>query len=203
MTATIKFTGQWKQAAAVLDHRRFKREVEPLLGRVMRKAAEAVRVRAQSMAGLADNKPLTRFIKGANTPGVDTGSLKQSIRVTSFGPTSFWVGIKKADKNYQKAQRIINGALVPVTDSMRSMFDLLAWASEGRVDPASLSGRAAELWSRQAYGWLPLSASTTHILIVPRPFLEQAYADVEIGADLESQIARIVNTALTKPARKR
>lgn len=202
MTATIKFTGKWKQLAKCIDHKRFHRDVEPRLATILRKAAEMVRDRARSMEGMAPNAPLTAFIKGANTPGVDSGDMKQSIRVVAFDRLSYWTGIRKGDKNFKKAKMVMEGGLIQVTDHMRGLFEMLAWASEGKVDVSALTGRAADLWKRQPGGWKPLSETTTHILIVPRPFLERAYADVEISAGLERQIERIVTEALTRPAKR-
>jgi len=199
---TIRMTGQWRELRDCIDPRKFTQRVQAKVDAMMKKHAKAVAAKAKEMQGLAANGPMTQFIKGRNEPGVRTGRLKSSIRVISFGKMSYWVGVPKSSPAYKEAVLLSDGAVLPVTEEMRSMF-LMLWAcSEGKAQPDALHGRAAELWKQRPGGWLPLKEETTHLIIVPRKFMEEAWQDVQLSYDLAGQLTKAVQAALTAPARK-
>lgn len=199
---TIRMTGQWKELRDCIDPRKFTQRMQSKVDALLKKHAKLVAAKAKEMSGLADNGPMTRFIKGRNEPGVNTGKLRSSIRVISFGRMSFWVGVPKASPQYKQAVLLSDGAVIEVTEEMRSMFLVLWTTSEGRSDPGKLTGRAAELWKQRPSGWLPLKEETTHLVIVPRRFMEEAWRDVQLSYDLAGQLTKAVHAALTAPARK-
>ena len=93
-----------------------------------------------------------------------------------------WVGIPKGHRKSKLAELVHDGATIPVTEAMRTMFRLLWQASEGKFDPQKLTGRAAALWKVKQSGWLPLKDDTEHIVIVERPFMSLAFQDLR-GVD--------------------
>lgn len=198
---TIRLKGPWREALKTLDPRDFRRRLEAKLEKILRRHAELLAARAKDMAGLADNKPLTKFIKGRSEPGVKTGKLRSEIRVVRFGKMSFWVGVPKRSESYKSAVLLSEGAVIPVTDEIRMMFTMLWAVSENRATPESLHGRAAELWQERQGGWLPLKPETTHLVILPRRFMQEAWRDVQLTYDLDAQIEKAARTALAAPLR--
>lgn len=200
---TMRLKGNWRGALDTLEPTKFRKRVEEKISKLLQQQAKLVQRRAKTMSDLAANQPMTTFIKGRDEPGVDTGKLRSAIRVVSFGKLSWWVGVEKRNDAYASAVLLSNGGIIVVTDEMRNMFKLLWAVSEGRAKPEMLTGRAAELWAKRPGGWLPLKPETTHLVIVARPFMQEAWRDVQLSYDLAGKIQKTIAAALTEPARKK
>jgi hypothetical protein len=152
--------------------------------------AAGLRKTIQSSKGLTPNAPLTQAIKGADKPLVDYGDLFKNITHQKIDELSYFVGLKRTEKDFDVAKFVTEGGAIPVTDRMRSMFFFLWKASEGNFDPGKLTGRAQELWSRKSGGWLPLAESTTVIVIPERNFVAITMADPSLKKKLEQNWQR-------------
>ena len=201
MGVSLKLTGQWKEALDCIDPIKFRLRVQAKIQKILEGHAKRVLAKAREMSGLEANKPLTVFVKGRNEPGVDSGKLKSAIRIVKFGKLKLWIGVPAKSPEYKKAVSMASGAIIPVTDEMRMMFRMLWAVSEGQATPESLRGRAADLWKQRPGGWYPLKEETTHIVIVQRNFMAEAWRDCQLAYNLESQIRKAVQTALTAPLR--
>jgi hypothetical protein len=149
------------------------------------------------------NAPLTIEIKGSDKPLVDKGSgLFQAITSVQVGDLEVFVGVLRTDKHYNIGLALHEGAAAKVTDKMRALFNVLWHTSTGRRHPASLTGRAAELWERKPGGWMPLRPSTTVIKIPPRPFMEIAFKSKDLQRRVMQEWEQAVQRALTRNARK-
>ena len=149
------------------------------------------------------NADLTEHIKGSDKPLVDTGTgIFQAITSSVVSDFEVFVGVLRRDRFYDIAESLHEGVTIKVTDRMRGMFAVLWQASEGRRDPGTLTGRAAELWARRQGGWLPLNAGTTVIKIPPRPFLEATFSSPELKKQVKREWDRAVDRAIKKNARK-
>jgi len=159
--------------------------------------------------GFEANAELTKEIKEASVPlvggKVATGGINvfQAISSTMLDDYSVFAGVKFVSEAYDIAETIHGGAVIPVTEKMRTMFRVLWWASEGSIDPADLTGRAAELWRLKPGGWYPLEDSTKAIVIPPRPFIERAFADPELRREARRNWELAVSAALRVMARGR
>lgn len=127
--------------------------------------------------GFKSNAPLTTDIKKSTKPLVDKGDFFTSITVKQTTWASTFVGILATSGKYNIAKLLHEGGWIDVTDKMRAMFFNLWLASEGRLSPSELTGRARELWERKPGGWFPLRAETTKIRIPGRPFIKDAIMD--------------------------
>lgn len=200
---SLRLKGPWRGAIDALDPVKFRKRVEEKISKLLQQQAKLLQRQARTMAGLAANQPMTTFIKGRDEPGVDTGNLRSAIRVVSFGKLTWWVGVEKRNDAYASAVLLTKGGIIPVTDDMRAMFTMLWAVSEGRAKPEALTGRAAELWAKRPGGWLPLKPETTHLVIVGRPFMQEAWRDVQLSYDLAGKIQKTIAAALTEPARRK
>jgi hypothetical protein len=141
--------------------------------------------------GYEANAELTKEIKGASVPLVggkaDTGGINlfQAISSTMLDDYAVFAGVKFVSEKYDVAATLHDGAVIPVTERMRTMFKMLWWASEGAIDPSQLTGRAAELWRLKQTGWYPLSDSTTAIVIPGRPFIERAFESGQLKREAQ------------------
>ena len=125
--------------------------------------------------GFKANAPLTVALKGSSKPLVAGGDMFQSITTEQLNDDDIFVGVLRSEDGFDIVDIVHNGAVIPVTPAMRWMFMLLAKASDGKMDPSKLEGRAAELFS-QFQGWKPLAESTTTIIIPERPFAVVAFS---------------------------
>jgi hypothetical protein len=194
---TIKLTGNWKGLTALLDRR-----TVPAIDQAVLTASVDV-LKAAVMEGFANlkaNAALTIMIKGGADPAVDADELRKAIRVI-FLPRrrGLWIGLEASSPASRYAQIVADGASIPVTDAMRGMFFYLWLASEGRLDPGELTGAAAALWKRAPGGWLPLKDETTHIVIPPRPWMQNALARLQSSGKLTD----VQQAAVTKALRSR
>jgi hypothetical protein len=145
------------------------------------KIAEAlVRKTIQSGGGLKKNAPLTKWIKGAQKPLVDSGLMFQSITSSVQDDFTVFVGVLRTSGEYNVAVIVHEGTEEKVTPEMRGMFFMLWRASIGEIDPSKLTGRAAILWARQPGGWAPLAPETQVIVIPGRPFFKIAFANTQM-----------------------
>jgi hypothetical protein len=177
----IKGLKRWRQAldASGFDResRRNIRTATALNGKI---AEALVRKTLQSKTSLTKNAPLTREIKGANKPGVDSGLLFQSITSRVHDDFTVFVGVLRTSGEYNVAVIVHEGAEEKVTPEMRGMFFALWRASMGELDSGKLTGRAAELWARKPGGWLPLKDDTQVIINPGRPFFRIAFANTQM-----------------------
>lgn len=157
--------------------------------------------------GYEANAELTKEIKGASVPLVggkaDTGGINlfQAISSTMLDDYTVFAGVKFVSEKYDVAATLHDGAVIPVTEKMRTMFRVLWWASEGSIDPAELTGRAAELWRLKKGGWYPLADSTNAIIIPGRPFIVRAFESGEIKREARRNWELAVQRALKILAR--
>lgn len=178
----MKLTGNWKGLTALLDKRTTKSVDDAVL---RASAAEIKGAIVKGFGELASNAKLTIALKGRDDPGRDTEDLISSIKVI-FLPMrrGLWIGIEASSAAAAYAQIVAEGAQIEVSDAMREMFFLLWQVSEGKRDPAILTGSAADLWNRMPGGWLPLKPETTHIIIPPRPWIRNALAKLQSSGKL-------------------
>jgi len=176
--ARIKLTTGWKKLSKMIDPKKFV-AAGPT---IMRKAngiagLYAVRAIRQEIknGAYAPNAPLTIAIKGSSKPLVDTGNLFKAITHKMVDNYTVWVGVLFVSGAYSLSVALHEGATIKVTEKMRNLFDLLFWASKGKLSPSKLTGRAAEIWERsKTKEFFPLSRSTSQIVIPPRPFMRRA-----------------------------
>lgn len=129
------------------------------------------------------NAELTQMIKGENKPLVGVGAGAQlfgSITSRMISDATLFVGTLKSSDVYDIAVTIHEGLSIGVTKAMRGLFFVLWQASLGKMDPAKLTARAAELFALQSDGWLPLKKSTSVLIVPARRYIEQAFADKSI-----------------------
>lgn len=201
MSATIKLTGEWPSLKALLDPRRTRAEVDLEAIKALAKVAKKIARSALERGGLDANSQLTQILKGRDDPAKDTGEMMAAIRVIVLPQfRGVWVGIPKGHRKSKLAELVHDGATIPVTEAMRAMFRLLWQASEGKIDPQKLTGRAAALWKVKQSGWLPLKADTEHIVIVERPFMSLAFQDLRgvdaIGDALQAAVHKALRSRM-------
>ena len=201
MSATIKLTGEWASLKALLDPRRTRREVDQEAIKALAKVAKKIAKSALERGGLDANAQLTQILKGRDDPAKDTGEMLAAIRVIVLPQfRGVWVGIPKGHRKARLAELVHDGATIEVTEAMRGMFRMLWMASEGKLDPQKLTGRAAALWKVKQTGWLPLKPETEHIVIVERPFMSLAFQDLHgidsIGDALQGAVHKALRSRM-------
>ena len=120
------------------------------------------------------NAQLTALLKGHDIPMFDTGNLiYNAIKVkckTNLRNMTMDIYLDKKDPKYWIYKKLATQDIViPVTDSLRNMFKLLANVSQGIENESVLFGRAAELY-KQNKVWYPLKDTTTEIIIPRRDY---------------------------------
>lgn len=204
---------------------KFKRAVTPsrytpVLRRHVAKATERNglvverRVRKEIKRGVPPtNAALTISLKGGRgkpivgTPGADMFNSVTHI-VESWNTAI--VGVKRTTtrggKEYNVAEIVHDGATVRVTQAMRTMFQVLAWASEkwrAGLPIPHLEGRAAELWALSKKKiFFPLKPSTSVIRIPTRPFIRYTFQDREVKRIVQANWEHAVNLAFKEMARR-
>lgn len=183
---TFKKDKNWKKFQKMLDPKQMKIIDEELrkANRLSGKIIEA-KTRDKIKEGkFKANKALTVFIKGDNKPliGVESGAhLFGSITSTEVDPKTVFIGILRTNDFYNIALKIHEGIEIKVTDKMRGLFLALWKASMGELDRSQLSQRAQDLFDyTKGKRWRPLEASTTKIVIPPRPFINKTIDDDEV-----------------------
>lgn len=190
----FKLTGDWKKMAAAMDPKRFKANLDNVMGNATKlngmMVAGEVRKRIKAKK-YAKNAPLTVLIKKSSTPLVNDGDLFGAITSQNIDKYTVFIGILRSATTSDGypltnlAELLHNGGHITVTEHMRNMFILLAEVGQGKREASSLEGRAAEL--ARALGSRirqikPLKSSTKYITIPPRPFLLSVLNDPTIHA---------------------
>lgn len=173
----LKLKGAWdpKKMDSVL--KKHMKQATGLNGKLMEAEARQV---IKTSRGLRRNAPLTAALKGENKPLVGlTAEMFRAITSKVVGADAVFVGVLRTDEKYNIAQIVHDGVIIPVTPAMRGLFFVLYQASSGKISPAELTGRAAELWDQMPGDWRPLEDSTTTIVIPSRPFLDIAFKSVQ------------------------
>jgi len=183
MAASFKKTGKgWKRLEMMAKPGHMNSVMKKHLKRATMmngKLAEA-RVRdGIKMGAFVANRPLTAALKGGNEPlkGTGTAQLFNAITSKAIDENTVFVGVMRTDSFYNIAFVLHEGTVIEVTDAMRGLFFILWQASEGKIDPSKLTGRAKELFDIMPSGWKPLKPETQAIIIPSRPFIKQAFAD--------------------------
>lgn len=145
------------------------------------------------------NTGLTVFIKGSTKPLVDDGDLRGAVTWVRINSKVIEVGVLKGDPNVNTAITVHEGVEIPVTAKMRGMFKLLQAASEGKLSPSKLEGRAKVLFERRQLGWVRLKPGTTHIRIPGRPFLRRT---IENKAILDLIVKKLWQQAIERALKK-
>jgi len=186
----IKLTSGWKKLTKAIDPTAFTAR-----GRVaLRKgngiaglfAVRAIRKEIRSGA-FPGNAPLTVSLKGSSKPLVDTGNLFKAVTHQMIDDYTVWVGVLFTSGSYNLALTLHEGITIKVTERMRHLFELLFRASQGKMNPGSLTGRAAELWARsKRKEFFPLKPSTSQIVIPSRPFIKRAIESEELHRQVQN-----------------
>lgn len=197
----------WKRFARALDPTGFSRAQRKHIRKATKlnglKAVAKIRAFIRQGDRYEANAELTKEIKGSSKPLVDKGhNLFQAVSHKVLDDYSVFVGVNFVDDFYGIAEALHNGVTIPVKPAMRAMFRALFWASQGTIDPSTLTGAAAELWKRKPGGWYPLAEDTKAITIPPRPFIREALEDAELKREVRQNWVNAVNAAIREVARK-
>ena len=198
---------EWRRFERVLESKRFRQFARKELRKASRRngleAKATIRRMIRKGGTFTANAMLTKEIKGSGKPLVDFGSsLFQAVTSQTQTDFSVFVGVQQTSEFYNIAQALHEGRAIPVTPKMRAMFQVLWFASTGKVDPAALDGRAAELWKRKPGGWLPLKDSTVAVILPPRPFVEAAFDDPQLIQKVRDNWQRAISDTLREIAKK-
>lgn len=151
--------------------------------------------RLKSKGGRKTTKPIV------GTPGAD---LWNAIDWTVEDWNAAFIGVKRTAKEFNVAEIVHQGRSIRVTEKMRHMFRVLAWASKAPGVRPHLEGRALELWEaggRWKTKWKPLKASTKAIIIPKRPFFRYAFQDPKLKKIVKENWNRSVWNAMKELAR--
>lgn len=198
----ITLTGDWSRLSSKLDPlsagKALEREVAKATERNAQEVAKAFRqeIRAGTPPVLA---PLTRRIKRSTKALFDHGELSKACVGVLINWRRAEAGVlRTAPEMVNVAKTLHYGASIKVTEKMRMMFARLAACSAGRANPATLTGRAAELWRRNPkMKWRRLSDSTKVIKIHGRPWMKNALERPALVAKLKTNWQRAVAKVFT------
>jgi hypothetical protein len=186
---SLDFDRGWKRFARATDPEKFRRQLRSNVSAANAKIGSFGKklVRKTIKEGkLAQNKPLTVFIKGSTKPLIDRSDLWQAITFKQPSWHTVFIGVLQRDEAANIAELLHEGGRIRVTENMRAMFRALWMVSEGKMDAGKLKGRAAELWARRpSAGWLPLSDATDFIEIPARPFIREPLDTNEFKATVK------------------
>ena len=202
----FKLTGKWKKLTALIDPARFEGALKKNVGRATEWNARLVakEMRARITAGkYTGNADLTMVLKGSEKPLAGReGALFQAITHVRDTPFRAFAGVirrREGDVEITDiAVTIHEGVTMQVTPAMRWMFESLARATEGRLDPSQLRGRAAEIFEELPEGTriYPLKDTTDSIVIPPRPFMRLVFEDGAMLAKVRRNWTAAVDAAL-------
>lgn len=166
---------RWKKALSARgfdeDARAEIRKATALNGKVLEAAQRRIIQEGTNLQSWKKNAALTQMIKKSSKPLVDHGGLFQAITSKVIDDFTVFAGVLRTDAHYDIAKLVHEGKKIKITPRMRNMFYMLHKASVGQLDPAKLTGRAAELWARAPGGWLPIAKRTRLIVIPPRRWI--------------------------------
>jgi hypothetical protein len=174
MAVGFVMKGQWDKMRALLDVRVWDKQVIPAVHSALGVVAKDIARSALPQDGLAKHAPLTADIRGGGPVLVDSGDLAHAI-IAKRLPQGWWVGVPRSSPHYVKAEALENGAVIKVTDKMRSLFFVLWLVSQGKMAASELDEPAAKMFARYP-DWPMLSDSTTDLRLPPRPFMRAAFA---------------------------
>lgn len=186
---SFRLTGKWKRMTYLLDANRLGKQGHALLSQATRRNGIMVKAKIRERIARGDyppqNVPLTVALKGSGKPLVDNAELWKAITEQVVDPFTVFVGVLRTAKG-KNGEDLVNiavvlheGATIPVTGQMRTMFFYLWLATTGRIDAGQLEGRAAELFERVKEGTIirRLSPQTQAIIVPRRPFIEAVFED--------------------------
>lgn len=213
--SSLKFDKGWDRYGKAVNPPRFQRALKKHVRKATTRNAIVARkqVRQEVRAGVPPpNAELTARLKSkgsrkttkpiVGTPGAD---LWNAIDWTVEDWNLAFIGVKRTSEEYNVAEVVHEGKTIAVTEKMRHMFRVLAWASESKTVVPHLEGRAKELWElggRWKTKWKPLKDSTKAIRIPRRPFFRYAFQDRQLKRAVEENWSRAVQNAITEVARK-
>jgi len=198
----IRLDKGWKRFEMLIDPRRFdaraKQQMRKATGaaalhvqREIRQEIRGGRYKRNADLALALKEPQTR-------PLAHTGRLLfPAVTHKLVDPFTAWVGILATNKGYNVARTVHDGKRIRVSPRMRRMFSLLARVSRGQASEGKLKGRALALWRmNKSKRFLPLRASTTEIVIPPRPFVKRAFASKRLHRRVQGIWTQAMQAAL-------
>jgi phage gpG-like protein len=169
---------EWKDLTDPRHWSAIEAEIQNIGKRAVEEGSTAIRRHVVSgIVGRRSTWPqlsyVTRTVKGNDTPLIQHGDLLASIDSESEGQTAFVGVMKKQGSHGQDLETVARimeeGAVISVTPKMREWFK-----SNG----------------------FPLRASTTHITVPARPFLEPAVE--ESYAEIDDEIGKAVDKFFSK-----
>lgn len=212
--AALKFDKGWDRYGNAVNSPRFQRALKKHVRKATQRNAIIARkqVRQEIRAGVPPhNAELTARLKSkgsrkttkpiVGTPGAD---LWNAIDWSLEGWNAAFVGVKRTSEEYNVAEVVHEGRTVTVTEKMRHMFRVLAWASESKGIVPHLEGRAKELWElggRWKTKWKPLKDSTKAIRIPRRQFFRYAFMDRRLKRTVEENWNGAVQNAIKEAAK--
>lgn len=185
----LKLTGGWKKMANALDSEAFRKNLEDKMGKATQ--VNGMMVRGEIRKRIKGkryqrNNPMTVLIKKSSTPLVDDGDLFGSITSQTVDAYSVFVGVLRTATDsdgkplVNLVQLLHEGGTIQVTAKMRAMFEMLWEVGQGKRDPATLEGGAADLAAQlgdRIKSIRPLKPTTTALHIPPRRFITEAFDD--------------------------
>lgn len=203
----FKITGNWKRLQHIVSKDRFERALKVDVRKATTQAAMIVvkeikkRISGRSYS---PNAQLTILIKKSTLPLVDDSDLYNSITHMTVDEKSAFVGVlRKVEIDGRPAADLAlmlhEGASITVTNAMRGLFFALASVGEGRMQASELTGRAAELATQlgsRIKKIRPLKASTSVIVIPPRPFLKVPFEDRALLGRIKQIWERAVDASI-------
>lgn len=186
---SIDFDKGWQKMAAALDPETFRANLETNIGKatsmngMMFRAEIRKRIKTRRYQS---NSPFTILLKKSSTPLINDGDLFGAVTSRRLDAYSVFIGVLRGTVDsdgksiVNLAELLHNGGTIPVTEGMRNMFIMLWQVGQGKRDPATLDGRAAEMakaLGKNIRNIKPLKDSTKSIHIPPRPFLASVFND--------------------------
>lgn len=201
---TIIHTGAWGKLRLMLDPKKFKAKLEKNVRKatMMNCALVEREIRKGIQSGSwSKNAQLTVMLKHSSKSLIGPGDAELFKAVTSELIDSFnaFVGVKRMSGVFNVAAAIHEGATISVTKKMRGLFLVLAAASRG--EKVTLSDRAQELMAQLGNSGeiRPLKASTSTIIIPPRPFIRQAFENPKVKAKIQANWHKAVDNTFKPP----
>jgi hypothetical protein len=157
MKTTFEMTG-WKKLKTIFSPADFGAVLVPNLRKATAYNAQLVRKEIRQRIvdmKYSPNAKLTIMLKGSSKPlvGMDS-ALFNGVTTTVVNEKTAFVGVLRQARHGNQtglanlAEMLHDGMTIQVTPKMRHLFLLLFEASQGRLDPSKLTGRAAELWEQ-------------------------------------------------------
>lgn len=183
--------------------KKYKIDQDVEIGRELDSIIEQILSTARYKHGVkkaSKNAALTALLKGHDTPLLDSGNLiYNAIKVkgkTNLHSMVIQIYLDKKDPNYWIYKKLATqDIIIPVSQEMRNMFELLSRVSQGLESPDKLYGRVAELY-KQNKEWFPLSPSTTEIVIPRRDYWNVLTKSKKLEKFLTRTMTRILKRTM-------